>query len=138
MGAYLTEEAGRGGGFLEGVRDPSTLVGSMNGSTNLPHNAHSNVYANALVVKTGPAILYGFQVYNSNASAQFIQVFDAAALPADGTVPVTFFTVAGVANLPVNWFPGRSFLVGIVLCNSSTGPTKTIGAADCFFDVQYI
>jgi len=59
-------------------------------------------------------------------------------VPANGAVPVAVFTVATVANLAVNWIPGRTFRRGIVICNSSTGPTLTIGAADCFFDAQYV
>jgi hypothetical protein len=27
---------------------------------------------------------------------------------------------------------------GIILCNSTTQGTKTLGAADCIFDVQYV
>lgn len=104
----------------------------------LPLNKHSNAYAASIVVKSGPGVLYGFAVYNSNGSAQFIQVFDAAALPADGAIPAVVLTVAATSNLPINWIPGRTFLVGCVLCNSSTGPTKTIGSADCWFDVQVL
>ena len=124
--------------LLDGVLDPNTLVGQLDGSANLPRNIHSNGYVASLIVKTGPALLYGFTVYSSNASAQFVQVFDAATLPADGATPVVVFSVATVSDKGVQWLPARSFLTGIVICNSSTGPTKTIGSADCFFDVQFL
>lgn len=103
-----------------------------------PDNIHSNALVASLVVKTGPGILYGFTVYNSKAAAQFVQVFDAAILPADGAIPACVFTVATVANLPVNWIPGRTFKTGCVICNSSTAATKTIGSADLFIDAQYL
>jgi hypothetical protein len=102
-----------------------------------PLNKHSNAYAASIVVKSGPGILYGFTVYNSGA-AQFILVFDAATLPADGVAPALVLAAGATANLGANWIPGRTFQTGIVLCNSSTGPTKTIGAADCYFDAQYL
>lgn len=103
-----------------------------------PLNKHSNAYVASLVVKSGPGRLYGFTVYNSNASAQFVQVFDAAALPADGAIPAVVFSVAATSHLPIEWVHPRTFSTGIVICNSSTGPTKTIGSADCFIDAQYI
>lgn len=103
-----------------------------------PFNKHSIVYANSLIVKTGPGILYGFTVYSSAAAAQFIQVFDMTTVPADGAIPECVFTVTAASNLPVQWLPGRTFTTGCVLVNSSTGPTKTIGSADTFFDAQYL
>lgn len=112
--------------------------GNEKGSSNLPANIHSNALANAIVVKTGQALLYGFTVLNTNASAQFIQVFDASALPADGIVPAVSFTVAGSGQLGINWIPARTFHTGIVICNSSTAAAKTIGSADCFFDCQFV
>ena len=104
----------------------------------LPLNKSSIAYAASLVIKTGPGILYGFTVYSSKTSSQFVQVFDATTLPADGAIPAALFTVATAANLGVNWIPGRTFQNGIVICNSSTGPTKTLGSADCWFDAQYL
>jgi hypothetical protein len=124
---------------LGGVQlDPNTLRGQLDGSANLPRNKHSNGYAASIIANTGPGILYGFTAYNSNGSAQFIQLFDSATVPADGVQPATLFTIAAGDQLAVEWINGRSYLAGVVLCNSSTGPTKTIGAADCYFDVQYI
>lgn len=118
---------------------PLTGWGNPSGALALqPFNIHSIAYAASLVVKSGPGILYGFTVYNSNGAAQFIQVFDSNLLPDDGTIPACVFTVGGGAQLPVQWLPGRTFTTGCVLVNSSTGPTKTIGAADCFFDAQYL
>ncbi len=118
--------------------NPEVLRGQIDGSANLPTNHRSNGLVASLVVTTGASLLVGFQVLNTNASAQYIQVFDALALPADTAVPDSVFTVPGAGNLPVQYLPWRSFNTGIVLCNSSTAGTKTIGAADCFFDVQYI
>lgn len=103
-----------------------------------PFNNPSIAYEAARIVKSGPGILFGFTVYNSNAAAQFILVFDTNTVPADGAIPACVFTVAGLSNLPVQWIPGRTFTVGCVLLNSSTGPTKTAGSADCFFDAQYL
>lgn len=103
-----------------------------------PLNKHSIAYASSLVVKSGPGVLFGFTAYSSNVAAQFILIFDSATLPADATIPECVFTVAATANLGVQWIPGRTFRTGIVICNSTTGPTKTIGAADTFFDAQFL
>lgn len=105
----------------------------------LPLNAWSNVLSTSIVAKSGRATLFGFTVYNSNAAAQFIQWHDAQTLPADGAVPAGVISVAGSSDRTISWvIPGRFFSRGIVLCNSSTAATKTVGAADCLFDVQYI
>lgn len=105
---------------------------------NLPLNKSTIAYSAFLKPKHGPGRLYGFTVYNSNASAQFIQVFDSSRRPADGEIPACVFTVAGSANLPVQWFPWRTFLSGCWLMNSSTGDTLTGGSADCWFDCQFL
>jgi hypothetical protein len=105
----------------------------------LPLNAHSLAYSNYIAVKSGRGILFGFTVYNSKASSQFIQVFDLFQLPADGSFPAVVFEVDATSNRGVYWGElGRSFNTGLLICNSSTGPTKTIGSADCWFDVQYL
>lgn len=105
----------------------------------LPLNHHSSALQASLVVMTGPAYLTSITINNTNAAAQFIQLHDAVAVPADGAVPQVVFTAASAADKFVSYsLPGRYFLTGIVVCNSSTAGTKTVGAADCFFDVQFI
>lgn len=104
----------------------------------LPLNIHSNVYEKARFVKSGPGILYGLSVYSSNAAAQFIQVHDTPAVPGSGVVPAAVFTVAATGNLPLQWLPGRIFNYGCWIVNSTTGPTYTAGAADTWFDVQFV
>src|SRR5690348_15378178 len=103
-----------------------------------PLNVHSNVYEATRLVKSGPGVLYGFTVYSSKASSQFIQVFDSATAPASGAVPATVLTVGATSNVAANWIPGRTFLYGCWIVNSTTGPTYTAGLADCWFDVQFI
>lgn len=97
----------------------------------------STAYETSHVMRGVPAAgcaLIGLLAYNSNSSAQFIQIHDASTLPAETAVPAIFFTVPGNSNVTFDFgITGIPMLNGIVVCNSSTGPTKTIGSADCFF-----
>lgn len=119
-----------------------TFLQNVQGELNAqgwPLNSTSNGLENFRIVKAGAGTLYGFSGFNNKGASQFIQAFDAAGLPADGAVPVFVMTAATVSNFAVYWGDvGRFFHAGIVLCNSSTLATKTIGSADCFFDAQYI
>ena len=92
----------------------------------------------ASVVVPGRLVVYGFTVYNSNAAAQFLAVFDASAVPATGAVPLFFAALPAHSPIGFDWTPrGRQFQTGLVLANSSTDTSLTIGAADCLFDVQF-
>ena len=102
-------------------------------------NSTTLALAASRIIKSQPGILYGMTVTNSNAAAQFIQLFDTGNLPANGAVPIMGVPVAGDSVLFLDFGRfGRKFQTGIVVCNSSTQETKTIGSADCLFDVQYI
>lgn len=105
----------------------------------LPFNAYSPGLSASFVASVGNVRLYGLTVYNSKLSAQYVLVFDAVAVPANGAVPtMPAFKVATDANLGVYFGSvGRWFDRGIVLANSSTATSLTIGSADCWFDVQY-
>jgi len=101
-------------------------------------NATSTAYEASRVVKASAGNCWGLTGYNAKVSAQFIQLHDATSLPADTAVPVVIITVAASSNFSIDFGQyGRRFATGIVICNSSTGPTKTIGTTDCWFDVQY-
>lgn len=93
--------------------------------------ANSAALEASRVLKAAPGTLVAVIGYNGKASAQFIQLHDAAAVPADGAAPVAAFTVPAASNFSLD-IP-IAFGTGIVVCNSSTAATKTIGAADCFF-----
>ena len=91
----------------------------------------------AAIVLSGQVRVYGFTVYSSKASSQFLLMFDASSLPADTKVPIIAIPLGIQSQASAYYGPmGRNFHQGFVLCNSSTDTTKTIGAADCFFDVQ--
>ena len=128
-----TTEDGRG---LEGWF--ARLAGEAS-PAGLPDNSTSQALEASRVAKSGAGTLYGFSGFNSKAAAQFILVFDAQTLPADGAIPVVIISAPASSNFSYDagrW--GRAASRGIVACNSSTSATKTLGAADCWFDVQYV
>lgn len=107
-------------------------------STFTPSNVSTTAYANSIMVKTSPGVLYSLSGYNSSTSPQFIQIHNSASAPVDGAVPVIIFSVPEESNFSFSADKfGRYFSNGIAICNSSTGPTLTIGASNCWFDVQF-
>jgi hypothetical protein len=103
----------------------------------LPRNYAPETLAASIRLQ-GSIVVYGFTAYSTKGSAQYLCMFDANAIPADGAVPIFSWPLAANSGVGFGWQPnGRRFLSGLVLCNSSTDASKTLGSADCLFDVQY-
>ena len=99
---------------------------------------HTAAYAASGAIKASQGVLFSIFGYNSKASAQFIQIFDSATVPADTAVPIITFTVPASSNFAIDSNSVKvPFTNGIAWSNSSTGPTKTIGSADVFLTAVY-
>lgn len=91
------------------------------------------------VIKAAAGKLYGVTLTNDNAAARYIQFFNLTAVPADTTAPL--FTIKlGIGETRQLDFSmmGKYFSTGICWCNSTTGATKTIGAADTYVEARYL
>ena len=125
-------------GALKNGTNPGAVIGAVEltgAITNALTNTTTAAYATSLIIKASAGTIYTLNGFNSKTSAQFIQLHNSATLPADAAVPVVTFYVPATSNFSFDWgVYGRSFSTGIVVTTSSTGPTKTIGAADCWFD----
>jgi hypothetical protein len=97
------------------------------------------------VIKAAPGILYGVRILSSAAPGTdaWIQIFDAVALPADGTVPDYRIAFPSTAVEVFDDFPrGMLFATGIVIGVSTTLDDLTTGtlpaAAESFFQAFFI
>ena len=115
----------------------TTLNSLVSGEETAATNATSTADENDRVLKAGAGRLFGLTGFNGKASAQYIQIHDAASAPADTAVPKITFKVQADSPFSLHFGSrGRSFATGIYICNSSTRETKTIGSDDCWFDAQ--
>lgn len=102
-------------------------------------NRTSTAFVSDAQVASNPCSLYGFSVYNSSASAQFIQLHDTISVPVDGTAPTMFYSVPPNSGREFYFGEkGRPFYQGLYICASSTHSTKTLGTANFWLDVQFM
>jgi len=97
-------------------------------------------YENDVIIKASPGRLYSVIGESSKATAQWIQIHDSAVVPADGAVPLIRIRVVENSNFnfTCEWRELPVFCSkGIYICNSTTGPTKTLGNDDCLFYVIF-
>ena len=90
------------------------------------------------VLLDAAGMLYRFSYNNGNAATRYLQLFNSKTLPSNGAVPycapipvLTGQTVSvdfGVLGIP--------FPTGIMIANSTTAATLTIGSADGFFSAE--
>lgn len=93
---------------------------------------NSTSFEASRVVTGNAAQLLSIFGYNSGA-AGFVQIFDSAALPADGAAPAISFGVPAAGNFSLDVATiGIPFGNGITVCISSTADTKTIAGPSLY------
>jgi len=101
------------------------------------NNQATTVVGSALSVGS-PGYLQGINV-TSGASAGYVLVFDAAAVPADGVVtPARCMPLAANTGLELNWRASPiNFRTGMIVVFSTTGCFTKTASATAFIAVDY-
>ncbi len=85
----------------------------------------------------GALRLFSVTVTNTGAVNQYLQIFDAAVAPADGSVPLVSVPVSAGQVQFYDVAKGLPMIDGIYACVSTTQGTKTLGASDSLFVIAY-
>lgn len=97
----------------------------------------STVYENGILLATN-ACRFERVFGHNNGPDQFLQIFDSNVAATNGqtcTMGIRVFTNINfsVTVTDIPW----TFQRGIYICNSTTNPTRTIGASNCTFYTQH-
>ena len=102
------------------------------------YNSGAALASSGVVVNAGPARLFNLTVTSQSASDQYVLLFDAAAVPANGAAAVAAFKVSAGSTARIDYGSrGKAFHNGICWSNSSTLPARTAGAADCYAEANW-
>jgi hypothetical protein len=102
------------------------------------YSSGGSLASGGVLVSDGPARLFNLTVTSTSASDQYVLLFDAPGVPADGAGAAAGIKVpAGLtAKIDYGW-RGKAFDHGICWSNSSTIPAKTAGGADCYVEANW-
>jgi hypothetical protein len=102
------------------------------------YNSGGALASGGVIVSDGPARLYNLTVTNQGVADQFILLFDAPAVPANGAAAVAGFKIAAgtTGRIDYGW-RGKAFEQGICWSNSSTLPDLTAGGANCYAEANW-
>ncbi|HEV3115291.1 MAG TPA: hypothetical protein VGY99_32820 [Candidatus Binataceae bacterium] len=102
------------------------------------YNSGGALVSGGVIVSDGPARLYKLTVTSQDNADQFVMLFDAVAVPANGAAAVAAFKVpaGSTAGIDYGW-RGKAFEHGICWSNSTTLPDLTAGAANCYAEANW-
>lgn len=116
--------------------DPESNEVTSNGASK--DNYSTTTLSSSGVIKNSPGTIYGIIGINNNANQQYLQIFESASVPADGTVPTLVFILEPLDNFSIDFgVYGFDLDAGISWSNSITLETKTIGLEDCWLNAIY-
>lgn len=107
------------------------------------HNAREATPTNAAAVTaSGFKQIITQRVYtvfcsNQSGSVVWLQLFDSATTPAEGTVPFIEVVMAANGQASVVYPMGRVLADGLYVCGSSTQGVKTLTGEDLIIDVTH-
>ena len=91
-----------------------------------------------LIGAAGARNLREIQAFNATAGTRYLQLHDAAALPANGAIPIWTVTILTAIEVNKVWNPKMPFAVGAFWTSSTTRATLTLGGvADMFVTALY-
>lgn len=108
----------------------------------LPWNqtASGSISATATLITLNPTAFGGYFIDNPNASAVYLQVFDAASVSAvtlGTTVPKLSFSIPANAAANLDSSRGIRFINGIVIAFTTTRTGNTSPASNCDYNIWF-